>query len=52
MLFIYIGAEGHPVRLVSLPRFSESGIIVIVNADTMECFTVRFGTEGDSFVDH
>lgn len=49
---IWKTAEGYPVRLVSLPRFSESGTIVIVDADTTECFTLCFGAEEDSFVDH
>ena len=45
------GVGDRKVRLISLPRFSESGTIVVVNIGTLECFTVSFGTEEES-IDH
>jgi len=36
------GPEGQKVRLVLVPSFKESGQVVLVNTQTLECHTVNF----------
>ncbi|KAK3286229.1 DNA polymerase delta subunit 2 [Cymbomonas tetramitiformis] len=36
--------NGDSVRLVSLPRFSQSGMAVLVNVQTLACHPITFST--------
>lgn len=36
------GEDGQKVRIVSIPKFSETGEIVLVNTSTLESEVVRF----------
>ncbi|XP_031263427.1 DNA polymerase delta small subunit-like isoform X2 [Pistacia vera] len=42
------GSEGQLVRLVSIPKFSKTGIAVVVNLRNLECHTLSFGTQFSS----
>ncbi|KAJ4831018.1 DNA polymerase delta subunit 2 [Turnera subulata] len=39
------GSEGQLVRLISIPKFSETGVAVVLNMRNLECHTLSFGTE-------
>ncbi|XP_027068354.1 DNA polymerase delta small subunit isoform X1 [Coffea arabica] len=39
------GAEGQIVRLICIPRFSETGVAVVLNLRNLECHALSFGTE-------
>ncbi|KAK9069204.1 hypothetical protein SSX86_013320 [Deinandra increscens subsp. villosa] len=39
------GIEGQVVRLVSIPKFSETGVAVMVNLRNLECTTLNFGIQ-------
>lgn len=39
------GSEGQVVRLICIPRFSETGIAVVMNIRNLECHTLSFGTQ-------
>lgn len=47
-----IDADGHAVRLISIPRFSETSTIVLLDIHTTECFTLQFNIEENTDVDH
>jgi DNA polymerase delta subunit 2 len=36
------GPEGQQVRLISVPSFKETGVLVLVDGETLECETVSF----------
>ncbi|KAJ8756307.1 hypothetical protein K2173_025119 [Erythroxylum novogranatense] len=38
------GSEGQVVRIISIPKFSETGIAVVLNMRNLECHTLTFGT--------
>jgi DNA polymerase delta subunit 2 len=38
------GAEGQKVRLLSLPRFSETGLLVLLDLASLEVHTISFDT--------
>ena len=38
------GPEGQTFRLISVPRFSETGTVVLIDVNTLECHTLTFGT--------
>ena len=38
------GAGGQQTRLVLVPAFAETGTLVLVNADTLDCHTITFDT--------
>lgn len=40
-------SQGRRVRVISLPRFSETGELVLVDAETLEVEVVRFSTIDD-----
>ncbi|KAL1351383.1 hypothetical protein HN51_015296 [Arachis hypogaea] len=42
------GSEGQFVRLISVPKFSESGVAVVVNLRDLECHALSFGTQFSS----
>lgn len=42
---LWKSAEGQSVRLISIPRFSESGTVVLIDISSLECHTLSFGTE-------
>ncbi|KAK4489702.1 hypothetical protein RD792_000336 [Penstemon davidsonii] len=42
------GSEGQVVRLICIPRFSETGISVVLNLRNLECHSLSFGTEFSS----
>ncbi|XP_044462841.1 DNA polymerase delta small subunit [Mangifera indica] len=42
------GSEGQLVRLISVPKFSETGIAVVVNLRNLECHTLSFETQFSS----
>ncbi|KAJ4705567.1 DNA polymerase delta small subunit [Melia azedarach] len=42
------GSEGQLVRMISIPKFSETGVAVVVNLRNLECHTLSFGTRLDS----
>ncbi|XP_065857332.1 DNA polymerase delta small subunit [Euphorbia lathyris] len=42
------GSEGQLVRLISIPKFAETGVAVVLNMRNLECHTLSFGTEIDS----
>jgi DNA polymerase II small subunit/DNA polymerase delta subunit B len=37
-----IGDDGQKVRILSIPRFSETGEIVLVNTSTLESEVIKF----------
>lgn len=39
------GFEGQVVRLISIPRFAETGVAVVMNIRNLECHTLSFGTQ-------
>ncbi|KAL3632420.1 DNA polymerase delta subunit 2 [Castilleja foliolosa] len=39
------GPEGQVVRLICIPRFSETGIAVVLNLKNLQCHTLSFGTQ-------
>ncbi|KAL3533941.1 hypothetical protein ACH5RR_007462 [Cinchona calisaya] len=39
------GEEGQIVRLICIPRFSETGVAVVLNMRNLECHTLSFGTQ-------
>jgi len=42
---LWKSAEGQSVRLISIPRFSETSTVVLVDIVSLECHTLSFGTE-------
>lgn len=42
---IYDGPQGHPIRVVLLPRFSTTGSVVLVNTTSLACKVVSFDVE-------
>lgn len=40
-----IDEGGHEVRIILLPKFSETGEIVLVNNKTLECKVISFGLD-------
>ncbi|XP_039160270.1 DNA polymerase delta small subunit isoform X2 [Eucalyptus grandis] len=38
------GSEGQLVRLISIPKFCETGTAVVLNLKNLECHTLTFGT--------
>ncbi|XP_068341609.1 DNA polymerase delta small subunit isoform X2 [Pyrus communis] len=42
------GSEGQMVRLISIPKFCEMGIAVVLNLGNLECHTLSFGTQFSS----
>nr|AIZ68192.1 DNA polymerase delta small subunit isoform X2 [Albuca bracteata] len=42
------GPEKQLVRLMSIPRFSETGVAIMLNLRTFECHTLSFSTNFDS----
>ncbi|KDO70923.1 hypothetical protein CISIN_1g0136322mg, partial [Citrus sinensis] len=39
------GSDRQLVRLVCIPKFSETGVAVVVNLKNLECHTLSFGTQ-------
>ncbi|OMO59958.1 DNA polymerase alpha/epsilon, subunit B [Corchorus olitorius] len=39
------GSEGQLVRLICIPRFSETGVAVVLNMRNLECHALSFGTQ-------
>jgi DNA polymerase delta subunit 2 len=39
-----IGDDGQKVRIISIPKFSETGEMVLVNLSTLESEILRFST--------
>ncbi|KAJ9181173.1 hypothetical protein P3X46_009329 [Hevea brasiliensis] len=39
------GSEGQLVRLLSIPKFCETGVAVMLNMKSLECHTLSFGTQ-------
>ncbi|OMO62998.1 DNA polymerase alpha/epsilon, subunit B [Corchorus capsularis] len=39
------GSEGQLVRLICIPRFSETGVAVVLNMRNLECHALTFGTQ-------
>ncbi|KAI4300689.1 hypothetical protein L6164_034037 [Bauhinia variegata] len=39
------GSEGQLVRLISIPKFSETGVAVTLNLRDLECHALSFGTQ-------
>ncbi|KAF5198453.1 Dna polymerase delta subunit [Thalictrum thalictroides] len=39
------GSEGQFVRLISIPKFSESGVAVVLNVRNLECHKLSFSTQ-------
>ncbi|KAK1327156.1 DNA polymerase delta small subunit [Acorus calamus] len=42
------GSEGQSVRLISIPKFSETGIAVMLNISNLECHALTFSTDLES----
>ncbi|XP_050226360.1 DNA polymerase delta small subunit [Mercurialis annua] len=42
------GSEGQLVRVISIPKFCETGVAVMLNMRNLECHTFSFGTQFDS----
>ncbi|KAE8668455.1 DNA polymerase delta small subunit [Hibiscus syriacus] len=42
------GSEGQSVRLISIPRFCETGVAVLLNMRNLECHALTFGTQFSS----
>ncbi|GAU23424.1 hypothetical protein TSUD_331220 [Trifolium subterraneum] len=42
------GSEGQSVRLVCVPKFSETGVAVMLNLRDLECHALSFGTQFSS----
>uniref|UniRef100_A0A2P2JD28 DNA polymerase delta small subunit n=1 Tax=Rhizophora mucronata TaxID=61149 RepID=A0A2P2JD28_RHIMU len=42
------GSEGQLVRLISIPKFCETGVAVVLNLRNLECHTLTFGTQFSS----
>ncbi|KDP24624.1 hypothetical protein JCGZ_25540 [Jatropha curcas] len=42
------GPEGQLIRLISIPKFSETGVAVMLNMKNLECHTLSFGTQFSS----
>lgn len=40
--YVFAGAEAQKVSLLSLPRFSETGMLVLFNLSTLEAHTISF----------
>lgn len=41
---LFIGNEGQVIRLISIPKFSETQQAVIVDLETLETSTITFGS--------
>ncbi|KAL7138607.1 hypothetical protein ABFS83_10G175000 [Erythranthe nasuta] len=41
------GSENQVVRLISIPRFAETGTAVVMNLKNLECHALSFGTQFD-----
>ncbi|KAK6945374.1 DNA polymerase alpha/delta/epsilon, subunit B, partial [Dillenia turbinata] len=39
------GTEGQSVRLISIPKFCETGVVVVLNMRNLECHALSFGTQ-------
>lgn len=39
------GEEGQMTRLICIPKFSETGVAVVLNLRNLECHTLSFGTQ-------
>ncbi|KAM7263626.1 hypothetical protein ACFE04_001309 [Oxalis oulophora] len=39
------GSEGQLVKLISIPKFSDNGVAVVLNMKNLECHTLSFGTQ-------
>uniref|UniRef100_A0A3N7G2A3 DNA polymerase alpha/delta/epsilon subunit B domain-containing protein n=1 Tax=Populus trichocarpa TaxID=3694 RepID=A0A3N7G2A3_POPTR len=39
------GSEGQLVRLISIPKFCNTGMVVVLNLRNLECHTLSFGTQ-------
>ncbi|XP_010672651.2 DNA polymerase delta small subunit isoform X1 [Beta vulgaris subsp. vulgaris] len=39
------GSEGQMARIVTIPKFCETGVAVVLNLRNLECHTLSFGTE-------
>lgn len=42
------GSEGQEIRLICIPKFSETGVAVALNTRNLECHTLSFGTQFSS----
>lgn len=45
-------SQGIRVRVISLPRFNETGELVLVDAETLEVEVVRFSAIGDEAMEN
>ncbi|KAG4927953.1 hypothetical protein JHK85_054439 [Glycine max] len=43
-----LGSEGQLVRLVCVPKFSETGVAVMLNLRDLDCYALSFGTQFSS----
>ena len=43
---LLLGPNGQKIRVVLIPSFSETGIVVLVNLSTLECHTVNISNHG------
>lgn len=44
---VIMGYEGHEVRLIAVPKFKETGEVVLLDTDTLEVEVVGFQLFGD-----
>lgn len=42
----FLGPHGQQIRIILVPSFSETGILVLVNLVTLECSTVHISEHG------
>jgi len=42
---LWKSVQGQSVRLISIPRFSQTATVVMIDVNTLECHTLSFGTE-------
>ncbi|XP_057983686.1 DNA polymerase delta small subunit [Malania oleifera] len=45
---LFKGSEGQLVRLICIPRFSETAVAVVLNLRNLECHALSFGTQFSS----
>lgn len=41
------GEAGQSVRLIAVPKFAETGTLVLIDAETLEVDTVQFDVSGE-----
>ena len=43
--FIFPGSNGQEVRLISIPKFSSTSTVILLNLRTLECETMSFSSD-------